>query len=349
MSLVTVKGGGLLLPHFYGACRRDIHGTGTTLDALGEQYTFVFRVRRTGTIDRVGFCVRGVTTAQTLRAGLETTDTTNFLATGTQYGGSTPGTQTAPVADTFYEVPLTVPATATKGDIIALVVQFDSTAGNLVIGQIDNEGGGSQTSFPYVARFLSSAWAKVPSGVGMHSVRYSDGTYDPIGMCVPTAPRIDTFFNSGSATTEIGNRFTVPGPTSVSGIFSGVNHLSAAVDYVLYEGSSVLSTISVPAGLSAAGSGYEEFDFDSSIPLSPNVVYRVTAKPTTTNNVNVREAVLLNAAMMDMLPGGSDWHKTSRTGAGAFTDDPLRRIWALGLNFNQIDNGVRTPRLRRAA
>ncbi len=339
MALQTVKGGGLLLPHFYGACRRDIHGGGVTIDASGEKAAFVFAVPKTGTIDRVGFTTRAVTTAQTLRAGLETTDTTNYLPTGTQYGGSAVGTQASPVADTFYEVTLGTGASATKGDIIALVVQFDATVGNLVIGYIDNEGGGAFTAFPYVAAYTTS-WAKNNGVIGMHSVRYSDGTYEHIGQCVPTSPRDDTFFNTGSAADEIGNRFTVPSTCRVAGLFSGVNHTGAAIDYVLYEGSTALRTVSLAAGLSASGTGYETHLFSTPVTLTAGTVYRLVAKPTTTTNVNVREAIMLNAAMLDMLPGGSDWYKTSRADAGSWTDTNTRRIWALGLLIDQIDDGA---------
>lgn len=338
MSLATVGGNGFLLPHLFGACRRDIHGTGTTIDAAGEKAGFVFRVPRTGTIDRIGFTTRAVTTAQTLRGGLETTDTTNYLPTGTQYGGSAVGTQASPVADTFYEIILAAPATAVKGDIIAIVVQFDSTAGNLVIGKIDNEGGQSQTSFPYVVGFTTS-WAKNSGGVGMHSVRYSDGVYEPVGQCIPTSPRIDTFFNNGSAADEMGNRFTVPAPMRTPGIFSGVNHGAAALDYVLYEGSTVLSTISIAAGLSAAGTGYETLYWDSPITLSPGTVYRLVVKPAAAN-INVREVVALNNAMLGMLPGGADWYKTSRVDGGSWTDTDTRRIWALSLLIDQVDDGT---------
>lgn len=338
MTLATVKGGGLLLPHGFGAVRRDIHGSGITIDAAGEKFGFIFRVPRTGTIDRVGFSTRAVTTAQTLRAGLETTDTTNFLPTGTQYGGSAVGTQATPAANTFYEVTLGTSATATKGDVIALVVQFDSTVGNLVVGTVDNEGGASLTSFPFVAGY-TTAWAKSAGLIGMCSIRYSDGVYEPLGQCIPTSPRVDTFFNSGSAADEIGNRFTLPAPVRVTGVFSGVAHATVAVDYVLYEGTTALATISIAAGESAAN-GYETYLFTSEITLAAGTVYRLVAKPTTTSNVNVREAVMLNAAMMDMIPGGSDWYKTSRVDAGAWTDDSTRRIWALGLLVDQIDDAT---------
>lgn len=339
MSLVTLGGSGMLFPQFFGPARRDIHGAGFLIDATGEKAGLVFRVPRTGTIDRVGFTTRAVTTSQTLRVGLETTDTTNYLPTGTQYGGSAVGTQASPAADTFYEVTLATAATATKGDIVAIVVQFDSTVGSLVIGQIDNEGGGNNTAFPYLVNFVTS-WAKIAAGIGMHSIRYSDGVYEPIGACVPTSPRIDTAFNSGSTPDEIGNRFTVPAPMRTTGLFSAVGHGTVALDYVLYEGTTALATVSVPSGLSANASGYETFFWPTAVSLSASTVYRLVAKPTTTTNINVREAVVLNNAMLGMIPGGTDWYKTSRTDAGAWTDDTLRRIWALGLLIDQIDNAA---------
>lgn len=340
MSLVTLGGGGMLYPHFWGAARNDVDGPGTLIDAAGEKAAFVFRVPRTGTIDRIGFSVRDVTNSQTLRGGLETTDATNFLPTGTQYGGSLVATQTSPVANTFYELTLATAATATRGDIVAIVVQFDATVGSVTIGKIDNQGGTGITAFPFVAAF-TAAWAKNAGSIGANSVRYSDGVYEPIGMCVPTRTRADTSFNINSASAdEIGNRFTVPAPMRTIGFYSGVGHATATpVDYVLYEGSTVLSTVSVVAGLIAA-SGYQAYYWDSPVTLAADIVYRLVAKATSTANVNVREAIMLNAGMFNMIPGGAEWHKTSRVDAGVFADDPLRRIWSLGLLIDQVDNGV---------
>lgn len=337
MTLQTIKGGGALLPHAFGAIRPDINmATGTIIDAAGEKCAFVFQVPKSGTQDRVGFHVRLVTTAQTLRVGLETVDAATGAPTGTQYGGSAVGTQAAPVAGTFYEVTLATPATAVAGDIIAVVIQFDATVGNVQIGHIDGLAGGNRAGVPYINAF-TTVWTKHLSGTPVMSVRYNDASYEFIGA-LPFAGRQDVFFNTGSTPDEIGNYFTLPAPVRVTGVrvlVVAANNM----DIVLYEGSTVLRTISVDSDVTAGSMEYD-LRFSTPVTLSAGTVYRIVFKPTTASNINMRELIVLSAGMMNMVPGGTDWYKTSRTDAGAWTEDTLRRVWGTGLLIDQIDDGV---------
>jgi len=339
MALQTIKGGGLLLPNHFGMIRGDIlDNTGPIIDATGEKVGFVFQVPKTGTIDRVCFRVRDVTTSQTLRAGLETVDATTGAPTGTQYGGSAVGTQAAPVQQTFYEVTLGTAASATAGDTVALVVQFDSTVGNLRLGQIDGLSGGPRAGIPYINHY-TTAWAKSQSGVPLMAIRYDDGSYENIGA-MPFASRTDTAFNSGSTPDEIGNYFTLPGPMRAAGVFA-IATPTGAFDIVFYEGSTALRTISVDPDVVGNAGAVEFFlRFSSPVSLTASTAYRIVFKPTTTTNISVRQLGVLSTAMLDVLPGGSDWYKTSRSDAGSWTEDNTARIWGLGILFDQIDDGA---------
>lgn len=337
--LTSIKGG-LPYPHDFGNIQSTLAGSGnTTLDAAGEKACVVFKAPKTGNIDRVGFFTRAVTAAETLRIGLETTDS-SYLPTGTQYGGSAVGTQAAPSANTFYEVTLATPAAATAGDLIAAVVQFDSAIGNLQIGNWDCFGGTEYEGFPFIARYTGGAWSKLGSVPGL-TIRYDDGTYEFIGT-IPFGPRIDTFFHSGSTPDEMGNIVRLPVQMRAWGVQLVIGSANN-FDVVLYngDGSTVLRTLSF-AGAQMPGTNGRCLwvPFSSPVTLDANTDYRLTFKPTVATNLNIREVEVITAAMLNMLPGGSDVHKTSRTDGGAWTQNTLRRVWGLALVIDQIHDGA---------
>ena len=338
MALIAIKGG-LTIPHDFGNLQSHLGGSGNTLiDAAGEKACAVFVVPKSGNIDRVGFLTRTVTTSETLRVGLETVDS-SYLPTGTQYGGSAVGTQVAPAANSFYEVTLATPAAAVIGDIIAAVVQFDAAIGNLQIGNWDGFGGAQLAAIPFVAQYTGGAWSKLGSTPGL-SIRYDDGTYEFVGA-VPFKPRNDVFFQSGSTPDERGNIVRLPVQMRAWGVQFGTGSAND-FDIVLYDsdGSTVLRSLSFAGAQIPGINGRTHWvPFASPVTLNADTDYRLTFKPTVTSNLNIREVEVITSAMLDMLPGGSAIHKTSRTDAGAWTQDTLRRVWALGLVVDQIHDG----------
>lgn len=350
MSLVDIGGAGFLYPSFGPhAIRLDGHGTGYTIDASGEKAAVIFRVPKSGNIDRTVFTVRNLTTSQTIRGGLETVSATDGFPTGTQYGGSAVGTQTSPAANTQYEITLGTPAAATAGDVVAAVFQFDSTVGNLQISGVDGLAGSTFMQTPYSAQYTTS-WAKGGGMLLMVGIRYDDGTYEHIGTW-PMGIRIDTFFTNASTPDEIGNYFTVPTYLRASAIYTGIGNLVAGgtQDYVLYEGTTAIETITLDTDQAiTSATGIAILPFTTRRILKPNTGYRVTLKAGA-NNANVREAPFINAAMRQAMPGGANVYKTSRTDAGSFTEDTTRVILSLGLMIDQIHGPAQNQRLRRAA
>jgi hypothetical protein len=348
VSLNAIGGAGFVLPHnWHDIDRRWRCTTGSRMliDAAGEKATVVFRVPRTGTIDRIGFRTEDVTTAQTIRGGLETVDAATGYATGTQYGGSAVATQASPAATTFYELTLATAATATAGDIIAAVFQFDSTAGNLGIAAV-NTLAGIAPVFPYCATYTSATWAKW-SVHPLLSVRYSDGTYSSIGT-VPIGTYSDHAVSSSTTPDEIGNYFVCPAPMRVSGFLSNFQLTDCDLDLVLYEGSTARLTLSLDKDRAKSSAATGWHFTPTTYDLRPGVGYRYVVKPTTTTACTVQSVPVSTAAMQDMLPGGAGHYRTERTDAGSWTDTTTSRMLNLALLVSHIDTGRRRG-LRRAA
>ncbi len=344
MALVTIPT--IVWPPILAQMRQDAGGNGAQLiDAAGEKAATVFQVPRTGSIDRLVFFTRTVTTAQTLRVGLYTVDASGDPTT-TAYGGMAVGTQASPAANTQYEVTLATPASAVLGDMVAMVVEFASTVGNLQIGLHDNVGGESTMQVPYLDHF-TTVWTKRSNVSGM-GVRYSDGTYEFIGTW-PTGIRSDIGYANADTPDERGNVLILPMRCRSNGAFLMAGSTGAAGDHdiVLYGPSGqALRTITRDASVGHVTSGSIYARWNSPIVLDPEVSYRLTVKPTTTNQCSVREHSVLNAAMMGCLPGGTRVYKTSRTDLGAFTDVTTTRTWWLSLMIDQVDDGIPSPRTR---
>ena len=310
------------------------------IDAAGEQAAFIFAVPKSGTIAKVGFLTATVTTSETLRVGLETVDpaTGNPTSPAAQYGGSTPGTQVAPAANTFYTVVLVVAATAVKGDIIAAVIQFDSTVGSVNIAQAS---WGAQVGFPYVALYTTS-WAKT-SSVPVMTLEYSDGSYEVVEGAFPHSALNPISIGTGTTPDEVGNVFQLPFPCRVSGVW-GYADLDGNNNVVLYDsGSNSLASVLLDSDIRATlGSAYFVQTFAVPVVLTAGAVYRLSLTPTTATQSSLWYYRLPSAAAMDSLPLGQNCCYTQRTDGGAWTDTTTQRGY-MGLIIDQLDDGIRTP------
>lgn len=342
MALQTIAGGGFPLPEYF--MRRGNTGglnAQTVIDAASEKHAVTFIVPKTGTIDRLVFRTSAVTTSETLRIGLQTTSTTDGFPTGTAYGGMTVGTQAAPAANTLYEVTLGTGATATAGDKVSAVIEFDSAVGNLSIAAFGSLRDLS-TGFPYVSQFAAAAWGKQTdvNNSPLIGVRYSDGSYAHVGGMVAQTVAA-TAFNSGSTPDEIGNRFTLVAPIRCSGAWCIANP-SEDFEVVLYNSSStVIASALVDKDQRAVAVGTYGLHRLAWAPVTMAIgTYRLVFKPTTATSITIGEYTVTTAAQLDCNPGGQTWHKTSRTDAGAWTDLTTARVDHMGIMIDQIDDGV---------
>lgn len=290
------------------------------IDATGEQFAYIIQIPKTGTITKVGFRTGTVTTPQTLRVGIQTLSAGD--PSGSAYGSMVAGTQAAPASNTYYEVTLGTPATATRGDYVAVVIEFDSAIGNLNLAATT---AWFNQNFPYVDLKAGAGptWAKG----GQHPVGhlgYSDGTYPIILGCCPVSAFTTSTYNSGSTPDERSLKFRTTVPTSVKGVLLRLGtSASGDFDVVLYDsdGTTALATKSVlAANALSTGNDLHRVLFNSSVRLRANTYYRLAVKPTSANNVNLIQIDVTTAALLDNFNGGQDFHLSTRTNAGAWTD-----------------------------
>lgn len=337
MALQTIPGGGFAFPH----PTQLWHSSGNwnhQINATDEKVAGIFRIPKDGTISDLIFTVGALTTPQTLRVGIETVDSSGN-PTGIQYGGSAVGTVT-PTANTQFEVSLGTDATVTAPDLVAVVIQFDSTVGDLNITGMDVPGG-SRQGFPYI-NFYTTSWAKQQGGIVNMGIKYDDGSYEYTGALL-LETNVGQQFNNTSTPDERGLYFSLPGPFRIYGFWM-VADIDNNADIILYDsdGSTELTSLSLTSGpRGATATQFYNMPFASPQVLLANTNYRLILKPTSASNIDMRYITLNSslASIMAMWPGGTTVHWTSRTDAGSWTQDTARRP-LMGLLCDQMDNGV---------
>ena len=328
MALQTIPGGGIFIPDYAGW--RGLPGFNSQLiDASGERAAAIFKVPKSGTISKVGFRTGTVTTPQTLRVRLETV--TSGDPSGTLYGSSTAGTQAAPASNTFYTVALGTGATATLGDLVAAVVDFDSTVGNLNISAL-----GFGCIFPYTDLF-TAAWVR-SNWTPVISLEYDDGSYAYTGM-MPVSTLTQYTYASGSTPDERALQFSLPFPCRAVGCWINVDS-DNPLDVVLYEGTTSLTSISLDTntrGLNTDAPYYLPFSTAQS--LTANTTYYLSIKPTSVSNITLQYFSVSAAAVMNSFIGGTSFIEATRTDAGAWTPSTTTRPF-LGVVIDQFDDGA---------
>jgi hypothetical protein len=314
------------------------YGTTLAMTGAGFKAAFLVSVPTTGAITHVGIRTGTVTSSQTLRVSLQTPDGTTGDPSGTLYGGSALGTQAAPASNTAYRVALGTSASATYGDQVWVVVEFDSTAGNLVIStltQLTNHG------YPACSLFNGTTWTR-SGGWFCGYLDYGGTVYDC--ETVPASAITVTTVNSGSTPDEYAMKFSLPFPCRARGfmVLGTPGSATATCDYVLYDaGSSAIASRSFdPKRMFGASAARPTPDiFNAPAAIAANTVYRLAIKPTSVNAVNLTYWDFPTAASLDALPGGQNVSASSRTDAGPWTDVATRRL-LIALWIDQVDDGV---------
>lgn len=312
------------------------------LDATAEKFAVIFQVPTTGSIEKIGFKLGTVTEEDTLKAGLYTVDASGDPTT-TAYGSMVAGTVTFADGDdnTWQTVTLGTPATATKGDVVAAVIEYNSwTDGNLsIVALSDSFASSNSPNFPYIDHFTSS-WAK-STKVPLLGVEYSSATYNTIDGLWPITTATNTAFNSGSAADEYALRFQLPFPARASGFaFALTPAAGSNFDVVLYSGTTALDTFSFDGDHRAGALPAMYFGhFTNPQELAANTVYRLAIKPTTTTSVTIPRFLVPSAASMGQINGGVQFYESTRVDAGAWTDTTTTRPYFF-IQFDQFDDGT---------
>lgn len=341
--LFDIKGG-IVTPMFFPV--RDSFGASSfwktfTISDAAHQVAFIFRVPKTGTIDKLGFLIRAVTTAQSLDIRLETVDATTGHPTGTLVAAGAEGTVASPVANTFHEVTLTTPPSVTINDYVAVVILFTSTGGDLQIAAWDTQTStGDYAQLPYCDHYTAS-WAK-QKFIPICSVRYNDSTYPFNGM-LPIKNQSEIGVNTGSAPDEVGLKFQLPMQTKIKGLWL-FTYLREPLTLKIYdENDTLLDSVVYDEDITDdTAAGWNVWLFNSSILLEPNKTYRITQLPTTAVDIFVQYFETLNNAMLTQLTADENFVWTQRADAGEWADTDTRRpYWGLILDAVGSENGAK--------
>ncbi len=320
-------------PEFTGVSAGTMSLTGTA-----DSLVIVFTVPKTGNMNKIGIRTGTVTTPQPLYVAFETVSAANGQNTGTLYGGSSSGAIASPTTNTLHEVTLATPASAVAGDDVAVVVKFSGSAGSLLLSVY----AGRTQGYPYSIFNAAGVYTKQTSAPIL-VVGYDDGTYADVGTVPFSTIPTSTSFNSGSSPDERALRFRLNVPIRIIGYWAIMTPAAGSNwDAVLYDtdGTTVLATNSTDADKVAAASNIRFYRrFSSEVNLRANVWYRLALKPTTTTSIGNPSFSVSAAGHMDCFECGQDFHLSTRTDAGAWTDTATTRP-LIGLLVSGFHDGT---------
>jgi hypothetical protein len=225
----------------------------------------------------------------------------------------------------------------TKGDILAVVWEFQTSGGQINIGYLQ----GTTSAFgyfPYRDEYDGSLWSKKPSSCEI-ALLYSDGSYAvPYGSLAQKA-NTNVIFNSTSFPNERGLVFKLGKSVRLNGFWVTVATLSGnAFNVLLYDkNNNVLKTATIDSDFGGdIFKTHHNHLFSSSQVLNANEIYRLVIKPNSPTNLTFFESEFDSSDIRkESMPGIIDWHSTSRSG-GAWTDQTTKKPW-IGLLIDGLE------------
>lgn len=335
MAFQSVSGG-LLIP--MRMTSSSLSFVNVTLDAAAEKLAFILRVGKAGTIDKVGFLTANVATGDTMDIRLETVDLTNGEPTGTLLDTNSNGALVIGDGDdsTWLTTTLTTGPTVTEGQLIAVVIVNGSGGGNMSLRTVAFD----RANFPYSSHF-TTAWAILTNSRGpLCALEYSDGSYEHALGVWPVSALAAATFNNTDDPDHIGLKFKLPFPAKIRGVWIVVDP-DANLEIVLYDsdGTTELSTVDLDVGpRNVNGRVAQLVALSSSVELSKDTFYRIVVRPTTATDVAIDYFDVNAVAIMDAMPGGQDFHYTTKKDAG-WTDTTTRRP-IISLILDALDDGA---------
>jgi hypothetical protein len=297
---------------------------------------WIFTIPRDGTITDVGVLVVSENgTSPAYNVGLTTLDT-NGRPTTSAYGGSAITSKTWTAAG-FSWTTLSTPATGAAGDFAAVhVYPTGSTPTGVNFVGVVNAG--AVLGMGLNANFTVAWSVAQTTGTAGYAIKYDDGSIRGLALSTST---VHVQLRSNTTPDEAGCLFTVPANMTCTGarLFHGATGAGSAatLDVVLYSAADgVLASTSISDKDFIDDWAYIDVFWDS-VNLSANTNYRLIAKPTTAANGDIflQKWSFESTAAMAVMPCGDTWQYTSRTDAGAWTNDNTA-ISPMGLWLNNI-------------
>lgn len=305
------------------------------IDAVGEKAAFVFGAPKAGVIDRVGFHIMTLTTPGTLNVRLETLDASGqpsgtLVATGASFSY-------VPSAVGWQEVVLTTPLTVTDMQVFAVVIEL-ATAGNISVSRMT---GVNQFNFPYSALYTGT-WAK-SNLAGVVAVRYNDGDWPYNAGLWPISSMGATTHSAGNATSEFGNKATLPFGCQVEGLWGGMGSNQGNGVVLLYaaDGSTIITFAGFDGAQQASSNNtLRVFPFPDPVILDPGQTVYPIIRATSSTVIGARW-LGWNPGVVSAVPGGDLMRRVTRAVGGTFAEVADSR-YMLGFVISGIHDGVPT-------
>jgi hypothetical protein len=308
-----------------------------------QRCSWIGYVPKTGTLDKAEFYTGFVSSPSAIKLSFQDVNTSGVpdgtidqyrVVSSPAVGWTAPGLMTSDGTDTGSK------RSVTKGDVLAFVIEWDSTqSGQVWPYGIGNGGNSEQGYLPYKATHNGTSYSKSSSGIYPSVVlKYNDGTYETfVGNNFPVSAHSAVAYNSGSSPDERGLRFSFPVSVKVDAAWVQMTS-GGDCDVVLYDGTTALVTVSLDSDQSGSTAGHARFVTFAEQSLTANTVYRLALKPTTGTNVTLYHMTTNSADINASMPGGSSFQLTTRTDAGSWTDTSTGRPW-IGIRVSAIESG----------
>lgn len=312
-------------------------GTIATIDATDEKVAMIVQIPKTGAIRRVAARVGTVTTGSSPGVRIETVATTGF-PTGTLYCANATSTFTyANADDNTWQTSgdLAADCSATRGDIVALVIVGAATPGSAVWSVFSD----ARQTFPYLVSSTTTAgYSKSAGDQGpTMAFEYADGTYTSIFGVYPIETITTISVSTNSTPNAVGNKFTFPIDVSATGAWVWMDQ-DGDGDVVIFDNNDVvIATATFTADVDATNAaGIRYFVFNTSVTLTANTVYRLILRDNVATVSQFHRFDADSNAVFEAFPFGSDIVYTSAKDphlGGAWTDATSQR-GSIGLIVN---------------
>jgi len=318
-----------------------------TLNAINDRVAFVFRVPKTGTLDKAEFRTASVSNNPDngIRISFQDVNTATGYPDGTQdqyrdiTGTISANTWQVPGLMTSDGTDVGSKRSVTRGDWLAVVIEFVNFVASDSLQVSVIALGTSPNGDIYVADGSTGVYANKSSGnVPNMALLYDDGSYAefPLPGIAPAVTWTSTNFNSSSSPDEYALRFQVPYQCQLGGVWFN-SDVNEAMDIVLYNASNTAErTVSIVPGIQLSTAHNLHYVQFADYTLSENTTYRVALKPTTTTNNSVEIWTAPSNDYLEAVVPGIEWYLSTRTDSGSWTDDNTARPY-IGLMINGIE------------
>jgi hypothetical protein len=230
--------------------------------------------------------------------------------------------------------------TVAHGEELAVVWEFSVFHG----GETYSLAGIGQNDMyqqPIAVGNQSGSWARLNTVQPNVLLEFSDGSFGTLQGVFLLSGVTATAFNSGSNPNEYALSFQFPVAVMLDGATLQIMEVANGADLSvkLYQGTTELASVDYDSEtlFEAAVGYYGHITVPLRYSLAANTPYYLSVKPTTANNVTVRDFSVNDAAHWAVHRAPTNWCLATRNG-GAWTKIPTRRP-RFTLNVAQVDSG----------